>query len=435
MSRLSKLSLWRSFVVVLAASFVGTFIAKGIMRDVEWYDAAAFSTFFVTVMLVFMRQLAFSGKQTNTTLLFMSVFKAIDPGCLSAEDRADAAELNRSLKRNLWRWIAIFLLMAAAGGVLIRMIVPSLGWREAFTLAVGGCSYLLIVVLSPWYSYRKWTRSSTLKTFFLLFLLTVVAALAGIAAPNARPFTAVDPDKAMRAIGIALVIALVLTSLIVGISRMRLREADQRAARLAAEAEGERLARQNVQAELKLLQAQVEPHFLFNTLANVRHLMQTQNPQALAMLDHLIHYLRTALPEMRGESSTLGREVELARAYLEIMRLRMGGALVIAIDLPQALVPAPFPPLMLMTLVENAIKHGVAPAAGGRVAIRARAADGKMRVTVEDDGAGLGGTLGSGVGLANLRERLAALFGPAARLDLESHEGGGTRASIEVPAT
>jgi LytS/YehU family sensor histidine kinase len=151
------------------------------------------------------------------------------------------------------------------------------------------------------------------------------------------------------------------------------------------------------------------------------------------MLDHLIHYLRTSLPEIRSESSTLGREAELARAYLEILRLRMGGALEIAIDIPADLARAPFPPLMVMTLVENAIKHGVAPQGRGHVSVSASAANGKLRVVVQDDGRGLDGTLGRGVGLANVRERLGAIFGAQARLDLEGRADGGTRATIEVP--
>ena len=189
-----------------------------------------------------------------------------------------------------------------------------------------------------------------------------------------------------------------------------------------------------MQAELKVLQAQVEPHFLFNTLANVRYLVESRSPEALTMLDHLIHYLRTALPEIRSGSSTLGREGELARAYLEIIRMRMGGGLDVAVDIPQELAGIPFPPLMLMTLVENAIKHGVAPRGQGRVIVRAAMAGGTLHVSVSDDGRGLTEPIGQGVGLGNVRERLRALHGEAARLDLASREGGGTVATIEVPA-
>jgi LytS/YehU family sensor histidine kinase len=152
------------------------------------------------------------------------------------------------------------------------------------------------------------------------------------------------------------------------------------------------------------------------------------------MLDHLIHYLRTALPEIRAETSTLGREAELARAYLEILRIRMGGALEIAIDIPAELAREPFPPLMLITLVENAVKHGVTPRGGGHVTVHAAKDGGRLRVEVEDDGRGLQAPIGQGVGLANIRERLRALFGDAAHLDLTGRDPAGTRASIELPA-
>ncbi len=214
---------------------------------------------------------------------------------------------------------------------------------------------------------------------------------------------------------------------------LRLGEAAERAARLAAENERERFARQSVQAELKLLQAQVEPHFLFNTLANVRHLVQAGSADALPMLDHLIHYLRTALPEVRRDSTTLGREAELARAYLEIMRMRIG-ELSFAIDVPAGLAAHEFPPLMLMTLVENAVKHGVAPAGHGEIRIAARQADGRIEVDVIDDGRGLGGGIGQGVGLSNVRGRLKALYGDDARLSLESGASGGTCARLEIPS-
>jgi LytS/YehU family sensor histidine kinase len=249
-----------------------------------------------------------------------------------------------------------------------------------------------------------------------------------------RPLFELGSENAVRAIAASLLVGIVLAGILVGVSRMRLREVTQRAARLQAEAGQERLARQGVQAELKLLQAQVEPHFLFNTLANVRHLVQSGSPDALTMLDHLIHYLRTALPELRSESSTLGREAELARAYLEIIRMRMGGGLEIGVDVPESLANEPFPPLMLMTLVENAIKHGVAPKGQGRVTLRASFSQGGLRVTVTDDGRGLAEPIGQGVGLANIRERLRALHGDKARFDLVSGEGGGTVATIELSA-
>lgn len=194
----------------------------------------------------------------------------------------------------------------------------------------------------------------------------------------------------------------------------------------------QRLQVMEAQAELKLLQAQIEPHFLFNTLANLRQLVQTGAPEALAMLDHLAHYLRTALPDIRTPGSTVGRELELARAYLEIMRIRMGGALAFSIDMAPDVAGVEWPPLMLMTLVENAVKHGIAPRGGGRIEIRATQDAKGVRVEVDDDGPGLAKPMGRGVGLANVRERLRTLYGARARLELAQREPAGVRAVIEI---
>src|SRR4029077_12107813 len=116
-----------------------------------------------------------------------------------------------------------------------------------------------------------------------------------------------------------------------------------------------------LEAKLQLMQAQVEPHFLFNTLANVQHLVETDPPAATRMLDSLIHYLRAALPQMRESGTNLGRELDMARAFLEINRVRMGKRLDFAIDVPDTLKSRAFPPMMLISLVENAVKHGVDP--------------------------------------------------------------------------
>jgi len=220
---------------------------------------------------------------------------------------------------------------------------------------------------------------------------------------------------------------------------VREREARADAALHQAQAERNLLARQAVEAELKLMQAQVEPHFLYNTLASVQYLIETDPPQASKLLGHLVEYLRTALPDLRAESSTLRREFALARAYLEILAMRMGSRLAWRAALPDALADLPFPPNMLISLVENAIKHGLEPsAAGGTVAIAARRDGDRLVVSVEDTGRGIvadtgSTTSGEGVGLANVRERLAALYGARGHFALEALEPRGTRAIIEVP--
>jgi LytS/YehU family sensor histidine kinase len=153
------------------------------------------------------------------------------------------------------------------------------------------------------------------------------------------------------------------------------------------------------------------------------------------MLESLIQYLRAALPQMREAATTLGREVDMARAFLEIQRVRMGSRLEFSVDVPAALRDRPFPPMMLISLVENAIKHGVDPCCdAGSVVIRAVEAEGQLRVSVADTGEGiLPKKGGGGVGLTNIRERLRALYGADAQLILEEQQPHGVVASIEVP--
>ena len=200
------------------------------------------------------------------------------------------------------------------------------------------------------------------------------------------------------------------------------------------EADYHRMSQQVTQAKLSALQAQVEPHFLYNTLASVQALTEVDPQQANAMTGHLIQYLRNALPKMRESVSTVGQEIELVRAYLNILQMRMGKRLTFEIDVPAELMEAPFPPLMLPSLVENAIKHGLDPQReGGKVTIRARASDGRLRVSVADTGRGFAETLGTGLGLTNIRERLAALYGADGKLTLEAQQPHGVVATIDVP--
>jgi signal transduction histidine kinase len=188
-------------------------------------------------------------------------------------------------------------------------------------------------------------------------------------------------------------------------------------------------------AELKALQAQIEPHFLYNTLANARYLARVDPEKAVQMLDHLIAYLHSALPDMRSASSTLGRECELADHYLALMSIRFGTRLSYRIDCPPPLRAASMPPLMLMSLVENAIQHGVEPQPG-EVCVRLQADvdGGQLRVRVIDNGAGFAPTaLGNGVGLRNVRDRLAALHGDDAGFALRIADGAPTEAELRLP--
>lgn len=212
-------------------------------------------------------------------------------------------------------------------------------------------------------------------------------------------------------------------------------EADRRLRQLVAL----RMQKQQADLRLGLLQAQVEPHFLFNTLASVRALVRQDPAQAEATLDALVIHLRATIPKLRdGESllhSTLGQQLDICASYLELMRLRMGGRLSYAVEAGPALRQRPFPPLLLITLVENAIKHGIEPQPGpGRVEVRAGLRGERLVLSVVDDGVGLKPGLGSGVGLANVREQLAARYEGKASFSLKGLAGGrGAVAEITLP--
>ncbi len=189
------------------------------------------------------------------------------------------------------------------------------------------------------------------------------------------------------------------------------------------------------EARLKMLQAQIEPHFLFNTLANVTALIGTDPSLARRLLDRLNVYLRAALTRTRAGSTTLGDEMDLLRAYLDICRIRMGERLRYAIDVPQPLLARPFPPMLLQPLVENAVKHGLEPKLGdGELRIAASNHDTRLYISVVDNGVGFGDSHGGGTGVTNVRARLAALYGDAARLTLEERAQGGVSATLELPA-
>jgi sensor histidine kinase YesM len=231
-----------------------------------------------------------------------------------------------------------------------------------------------------------------------------------------------------------------LNGLFVGLFFLiKFREARATQALLKAEAERLLLSKQAAESELKVMQAQIEPHFLFNTLASVQYLIETDPPQATKMLGHLLAYLRSAVPQLRAASTTLGKEIELAESYLNILRMRMGDRLAFSIDVPDSLRSRPFPPMLLMTVVENAIEHGLEPQAeGGTLTLAAREAGGALTVTVTDTGRGVSKAEPArpvrGVGVANLRERLAALYGARGRFLLEDAAPRGTRATIEIPS-
>lgn len=214
----------------------------------------------------------------------------------------------------------------------------------------------------------------------------------------------------------------------------RQRDVQARAQELSFALERSQLEKQALDARLRLLHAQIEPHFLFNTLANVQQLVESGSPRAAPVLQSLIAYLRAAVPTLGDGNATLGTEMALVKAYLELMRMRMPDRLEFSVDWPAALASLRFPPMALLTLVENAVRHGIDPSeTGGRIRVEASERSGSVEVSVTDTGVGMGETAAPGTGLTNLRERLRVFFGDAAQLQMLDEPPHGLKAVIAFP--
>jgi hypothetical protein len=203
----------------------------------------------------------------------------------------------------------------------------------------------------------------------------------------------------------------------------------------AAEVTRMRLGNDEALQRLALLQAQIEPHFLFNVLGNLRRLYRTKPQAGADAIDSLMRYLRAALPQFRVQNASLRSELDLARAYLDLLKLRMGPRLTFSIDTEPALAALNFPPMLLITLVENAFKHGLEPIGGGNVVVRVIPREDTLDVAVIDDGVGMGAApnSGTGVGLANVRRQIAARYGRRARLTIQANAPRGTCVTLSIP--
>jgi signal transduction histidine kinase len=237
----------------------------------------------------------------------------------------------------------------------------------------------------------------------------------------------------------------ILASMLVKVTYKGRMQAEVKAAAATETAEAESLRRQVLEARMAMMQAQVEPHFLFNTLASIDHLIEFDPKRASQMQRNLISLLRASMPSMRTatDSGVRPLELELAvvRPYLEILKVRMEERLTTDIAVPDGLLSAEFPPMMIQTLVENSIKHGLEPKPeGGHLSVKAEIRHGKLCVVVCDTGLGFtaaagGDTAGTGVGLANIRERLSLLYGSKGSLTIANNPVGGTIVTITVPYT
>jgi sensor histidine kinase YesM len=304
-------------------------------------------------------------------------------------------------------------------------------WGEYFgqVTSIGVALLAGIVAVEQVRTHSRVERAALLGCALLLPALLLVALFAWYYSGNWLP------TAPWQVLGEALKFS-ALGAFAYGVRALQRHEERANAQALELEAAQRELERQAEEAQLQLLQAQIEPHFLFNTLANVRRLYRRRPEAGAEAVDNLMAYLRAALPQVRRTESTLADEFDLVQAYLQLFQVRMGSRLRFALDLPPALRGVAFPPMLLVTLAENAIKHGLAPTdLGGSVRIEARAGAGRLEVSVADDGVGFGGagSGGSGVGLINIRRQLAARYGDAARLVLEPGAAGGLRARVTLP--
>ncbi|NWF54988.1 MAG: sensor histidine kinase [Syntrophaceae bacterium] len=194
------------------------------------------------------------------------------------------------------------------------------------------------------------------------------------------------------------------------------------------------LEKENLESRLRLLQAQVEPHFLFNSLSTILSLLETDSGKGKEMLADLTRYLRASLSRTRGKTTTLEQEMDLIRAYMNIYKVRMGDRLRYRIEIPEHLKSRPFPPMLVQPLVENAIRHGLEPRIdGGEIFVGAEEKNGYLQILVSDNGMGLDEKAAAGIGLSNIRERLQTLFDGEGKLILQDNNPSGLKAILEIP--
>ena len=319
----------------------------------------------------------------------------------------------------------------------------ALGWKSGFVSLMVRTLGLGLIAMLAFGLFEQWPKR--LPPWLARWVLQVLGVMIAIplatfaiytlsTAPGAPPFWQ-TPERlvgfgGMTALGIFIAPWVALAALV------RQKDALARHQALAFELERSQYERQALDARLHLVQAQVAPHFLFNTLANVQALVDSGSPQASAVLRSLVAYLRAAVPRLDDPVTTLKQELELVTAYLELMHMRMPDRLKFALHFEESELALRCPPLTLLTLVENAVRHGIDPGEeGGRIDIHVERRGDRCVVRVADTGVGLGASNGGlGTGLSTLRERLQLVFGGAAELRVRANAPRGVVAEVEIPA-
>jgi signal transduction histidine kinase len=353
------------------------------------------------------------------------------PAAAGVPARAPAAEVGwRAFLRALTpRRVGVTLALSLTVAVLLNPI-----YAVHFSVLFGRTLFVGFVALLAFTAAAQWRRP-WLPTWFVQAVSVAIAAplatLAVYLLSTGGDFVAFVQHEG-RVTGFLFIS---ISAVFVG-AVVRERDADAKSMALQLALQREQLERHAADARLAVLTAQVEPHFFFNTLANVQALVETGSPRAAPVLRSLIAYLRATMPRLDDGDVSIGREVALVRSYLELMHLRMPDRLDFRVEVGPGLAHWPFPPMGLLTLVENAVRHGIDPSeTGGLIEVEVRQDGPRVRMTVSDDGVGMSESAQPGTGLKNLRERLAAFYGGRARLELSEREPHGLLAEIVVDAT
>ena len=339
--------------------------------------------------------------------------------------------------KGVLRAIAVAAVFWALAATLLYLLSPGLDtWPRLmmFHECVGMTMVACVLLL------RRARAFSRLQPTARWFVTGVVAIPTGFIGGHQFAFLLLgEPLRMVGYMSVSLV-PILFTLLVGGVGIHYYATREQLAREAAARSEAQRLA---VDSQLRLLRAQLEPHMLFNTLANLRSLVRDDVARAESMIDQLIVYLRSALVASQTESVALNREFAQLRAYLDIMSLRMGPRLSFRLELPADLEATQVPPMLLQPLVENAIKHGLEPKVGsGSIEVIARATPAGIEIRIDDSGLGLPAdeqdepasrSAGASYGLQHVRDRLQAVYGPAARLSLERRHPRGVSARVFIP--
>ncbi len=341
-----------------------------------------------------------------------------------------------------WRWLFLSVPTALLLAILAAWLVPDIAFFEAWP-AFNVLFFLLGLAIIPVFSpnaslARKLIHIAVLAPIAAVFIAVLIGA--GLDRYYGNDLRQTFYLRFQVTLIAGLSAGLLYAAIVGAIVYLRTQRVAAANRQLSFEKRESDVSRQLTENRLRMLQAQIEPHFLFNTLASAQQLAQKGAPDAARLIGHLVRFLRTAIPSMREDKGALKQEFEQIRAYLAIMQTRMGDRLDFAITADPLIEQYALPPALVMTLAENAIKHGIEPSEhGGRIDVHAALDDVTLVITVVDTGVGLNSTngreVGGGLGLSNIAQRLQAIYGDAARVKLTQNTPRGCIATLILPAT